>query len=114
MANNNATGPAVTQPTMNHAPERYRAAGGETLRIKTWGDETVVYSSVSGETHVLERHAGAILAELATTTLTIDEIRTLLTHSIDDYQPDMDDELSTYMEQLLNDFLALELIVAVD
>ena len=44
--------------------QNWRATDNDSLHLKTWDDETVVYDEFSGDTHLLSSFAGEILSRL--------------------------------------------------
>jgi len=81
------------------------------LRWQTWGDESVVFSTLTGDTHYLDLLASTGLRLLERQSCQITE---LVEHLAAQLEIDADSQLQRYAEQLVENFAALGLIEACD
>jgi PqqD family protein of HPr-rel-A system len=86
---------------------KWQAVSLQTLRLRTWDDEFVVYNGLSGDTHLLDHAAGQILQTLCATPAEIDALTASL-GALWDVDPD--DEFRGQIERILADLLALALV----
>ncbi|MCU6434149.1 HPr-rel-A system PqqD family peptide chaperone [Undibacterium sp. Jales W-56] len=72
-----------------------------------WGDEVVLFNSLSGATHLLERAAGQILDQL---TISPGDAESIALKMADIWHVEMDENLVSYVRDVLMSLHALVLI----
>lgn len=85
----------------------WRLVPGSDVRFRFWGDESVVYNTLSGDTHLIGSAAAHILLELqkvSATSVTLTETLASLMHV------EIDDEFASQIKQILTDLQNLSLI----
>lgn len=85
----------------------WRVISSEALHFCSWGDEFIVYNSLSGDTHLIGAVAAHVLSRLQeapSKTAVLAESLAPLLHA------DFDEELVSETEHLLTDLVRLELV----
>jgi PqqD family protein of HPr-rel-A system len=85
----------------------WRLASAQALHFRSWGDEFVVYNSLSGDTHLLGQVAAHVLTKLQETPLETPILAESLAPLL---QNNFDEELVPEVERLLADLVSLELV----
>jgi len=84
----------------------WSALENATLYSRTWGDETLVYSEASGDTHLLGPVDATVLDFLQKGSATIPD---LVAHIVERLGIEEDDELYFYVSELLDKLETLAL-----
>lgn len=90
---------------------RWRVRSSAQLHWQTWGEESVVFNSLTGDTHYLDLLASTGLRLLEKQASPINE---LVDHLAVQLEIDADASLQRYTQQLVENFAALGLIEACD
>jgi len=94
-------------------PEFYFWPANASLSIRVWGDEAVVYNSRTAGTHLLPQSSALVLEALGKRHMSRDEIKNILGDALrSDDVGNHDIQLDAYTDQLIREFLAIELIEA--
>ncbi|MEZ5529310.1 MAG: HPr-rel-A system PqqD family peptide chaperone [Porticoccaceae bacterium] len=72
-----------------------------------WGDESIVYVTASGETHLLETAAADILLEIAAAPANFQQLKASLSAQ---YQEIPEAEITEYLTNTLQQFQSIELV----
>lgn len=83
----------------------WRVTPGQTLHHRDWGDESVLYDNLSGDTHLLEASALQVLLALRTCAASESALRATLCAALE-----LDDEEASHIPALLEDLRGLRLI----
>ena len=89
----------------------WRVTPGQTLRHRGWGDEFVLYNSISGDTHLLGASAMRVLTMLQRADA---EENHLIASLCDESQTEIDEEAAHEVGKILSDLTALSLIEPVE
>jgi PqqD family protein of HPr-rel-A system len=90
---------------------RFRTRAGPPFEWRAWGDHTVLFDVVSGDTHVLDLVARQGLTCLAETPLDAPALTSAMAGTLDVRD---DEALNAYIDRLLVELETLGLIEAVD
>jgi PqqD family protein of HPr-rel-A system len=94
---------------MNNAP-KWRTPPYFRLHWQSWEDESVIYNSTSGSTHLLDLVAAETLKILEKEPATVPELVEMVASS---FKIDPNDELSRHLEKLVLELEKLELLEVV-
>jgi PqqD family protein of HPr-rel-A system len=86
---------------------KWRAISSEALHFRTWNDETVVYNSLSGDTHLIDSATAQVLLLLRAGPADAEALAEALAPHFQDIQ---NADLPIQIEQLLASLDALALI----
>ena len=75
-----------------------------------WGDESVIYLPVSGETHLIEADAAEILLTIAAAPIGFEQLKALLTAQ---HQETSASEINEYLINALQEFQNIDLVSTV-
>ncbi len=75
-----------------------------------WGDESVIYLPVSGETHLMEAAAAEILLTIAAAPTCFEQLKVLLTAT---YQETSESEINDYLTNTLQELQNIDLVTTV-
>lgn len=85
----------------------WRLRRGVPLLSHTWGDETVIFDPESGDTHLLNTASFGIVERLSSDPETIEQLASRVATSLD---LPLDEQLRTYIEELLLDLAEIGLV----
>jgi PqqD family protein of HPr-rel-A system len=86
---------------------QWRALEDNALRFQSWNDEVVVYNTLSGDTHILDKPAVQILQALQRTPSDVLSLAQLLAAT---WQCETSDDLLREIEMVLSDMHTLSLV----
>lgn len=89
---------------------RWRTIRDDAFLFRAWDDEVVIYNSLSGDTHIIDRTAAQILQTLQQTPSDVGTLAQLVAAEL---QCEPGDELSQDIESVLSDMAALSLVECV-
>lgn len=81
------------------------------IYCRVWGDETVVYNQLSGETHLLEGMGAYVFKCLSENALTRHD---LLEAMLNTFELDFDFTMEVVLDNLLADYLKLNLLTVTE
>lgn len=89
---------------------RWRSVVGFAIEQRDWGEERAVFHTGTGQTHIINAIAGAVLDCLARAELAQDAVEDCVAERLN-YQPDA--SFRDYLKQVVTDLHARDLIEAV-
>ncbi len=90
--------------------DTFQIAHNAKLLIHHWGEESVVYNTASGDTHLVASHAAQILQKIAETPTSFASLKSLTLCDASDPEADLD----AWLEETLAEFIAIDLIESVE
>ena len=87
-------------------PVTWRIAPGQQLAYRGWDDEFVVYNDLSGDTHLLDGDAFALIDALRASPATVDALVTACAGEVPpDQLPDVTDTIAALLAKLQHLYL---------
>jgi PqqD family protein of HPr-rel-A system len=88
----------------------WRLAPGQRLQYRCWDGECVLYNDLSGDTHLLDELALALLAQLQATPRSAEQLAAAF--DLDSDPAAEDEDGAAFLTTLLDDLAALQLVDA--
>jgi PqqD family protein of HPr-rel-A system len=90
----------------------WRLAPGQRLQYRCWDGECVLYNDLSGDTHLLDEFALALLAQLQAAPRSADQLAAAFDLDLGPDAAAGDEDGAVFLTTLLDDLAALQLVDA--